>query len=368
MKKTSDPVRFAILGCGRMGRMHIERLRADGRGRAVALFDTQLEAIESLRSELAPDARGFTSFDDLLTQTEADAAIIGTPTSLHFDHIRACRARGWHVLCEKPLADRREHLLTLIDEGRGAGFQPARPFDHGQVKNLPHESTPILSVAYQRRSWPVYRVLRDEIQSGRWGAVRAVTSINSERWQQTIGGTWRDDPAINLGGFLGDAGSHKIDLAFFLTGLRPLDVFARNQTCGNRVEINSSLSARFEQDVLLTMHFTGHAQTFREDFHVHCEHADLLVRDWQIWLGRNNTLEPLPVTDPRWRAAMGVSPLTHPELDRLGNPVSGFLDQLLLGTPPIAPPECALPVFDFTQAALRSGRSGTVESVPGATA
>ena len=243
--------------------MHIERLIADGRGHAVALFDTQPDAVESLQRELAADATGFSDFDDLLSQTEADAAIIGTPTSLHFDHIRACRARGWHVLCEKPLADRREHLLTLIDESR---------------------SGPALSVAYQRRTWPIYRVLRDEIQSGRWGAVRTVTSINSERWQQTIGGTWRDDPAINLGGFIGDAGSHKIDLAFFLTGLKPLDVFARNQTCGSRVEIVSSLSARLEQDVLLTMHFTGHAQTFREDFHFHCEHADLLVRDWQIWL------------------------------------------------------------------------------------
>lgn len=325
-----------------MGRLHIERLIADGRGRTVALFDTQTDAVETLRRELAPDARGFTNFDDLLTQADADAAIIGTPTSLHFDHIRACRARGWHVLCEKPLADRREHLLTLIDEARRG---------------------PALSIAYQRRTWPVYRVLREEIQSGRWGAVRSVTSINSERWQQTIGGTWRDDPAINVGGFIGDAGSHKIDLAFFLTGLKPLDVFARNQTCGSRVEIVSSLSARLERDVLLTMHFTGHAQTFREDFHFHCEHADLLVRDWQIWLGRNNTLEPLRVADPRLQAAMGVSPLTHPELDRLGNPVSGFLDQLLLGTPPIAPPECALPVFDFTQAALRSGRSGAMELI-----
>ncbi len=363
MTDSPAPLRFAILGCGRMGRLHIERLIADGRGRVVALFDTQADAAESLRRELAPDACGFTKFEDLLTQTEVDAVIIGTPTSLHFDHIRACRARGWHVLCEKPLADRREHLLTLIDECRGAGFQPARSPVAGQVENLPHSNGPVLSVAYQRRTWPVYRVLRDEIQSGRWGAVRAVTSINSERWQQTIGGTWRDDPAINLGGFIGDAGSHKIDLAFFLTGLNPLDVFARNQTCGSRVEIVSSLSAQLERDVLLTMHFTGHAQTFREDFHFHCEHADLLVRDWQIWLGRKNTLEPLTVADQRMQAAMGISPLTHPELDRLGNPVSAFLDQLLLGAPPVAPPECALPVFDFTQAALRSGRSGAVEAV-----
>jgi len=69
----------------------------------------------------------------------------------------------------------------------------------------------------------------------------------------------------------------------------------------------------------------------------------------------------LKVANPTWQSALGVSPIGHPELDRIGNPVSGFLDQLLLGTAPLAPPECALPVFDFTQAVLRSGRSGTVE-------
>jgi len=334
---------FAILGCGRMGRMHVGRLLADGRGRVVALFDMDTNAIKALQRELAPDARGFTDLDDLLANTTADAAIICSPTSLHFEQIRACRARGWHVLCEKPLVNRREQIGSLIDDCRG--------------------NCPILSVAYQRRYWPVYRLLREEIQAGRWGAVRALTSINSERWQPAIGGTWRDDPTINLGGFLGDAGSHKIDAILFVTGLTPIDVFARSQTCGSRVEVVTSLSARLEQDVLLTMHFTGHAQTFREDLHLHCEEADLLLRDWQIGIGRNNSLEPLKVKEPRWTSALGLNPFAHPELDLLGNPVSGFLDQLLLGAAAAAPPECALPVFDFTQAVLRSSQSGVVERV-----
>ncbi len=343
MSPLEMPLRFVILGCGRMGRIHIGRLLADGRGRVVALFDMDTNAIEALQRELAPDARGFTDLDDLLANTTADAAIICSPTSIHFEQIRACRARGWHVLCEKPLVDRREHILSLIGECRSSG--------------------PILSLAYQRRYWPVYRLLLEEIRCGKWGTLRAVTSINSERWQQTIGGTWRDDPNVNLGGFLGDAGSHKIDAVFFATGLTPIDVFARSQTCGSRVEIVTSLSARLEQDVLLTMHFTGHAQTFREDLHLHCEEADLLLRDWQIWIGWNNSLEPLNVKEPRWQSALGLNPITHSELDLMGNPVSGFLDQLLLRTPAAAPPECALPVFDFTQAVLRSSQSGVVERV-----
>ncbi len=346
---------FVILGCGRMGRIHVQRLLADGRGRVVALFDKDTNAIEALQRELAPDTRGFTDFDDLLAKTTADAAIICSPTSLHFEQIRACRARGWHVLCEKPLVNRREHIVSLIEDCRSP-FPPL-------PKEGPGEIVPVLSVAYQRRYWPVYRLLREEIQCGKWGAVRAVTSINSERWQQTIGGTWRDDPTVNLGGFLGDAGSHKIDAIFFVTGLTPIDVFARSQTCGSRVEIVTSLSARLEQDLLLTMHFTGHAQTFREDLHLHCEEADLLLRDWQIWIGRNTSLEPLKVRETYWQSVLGLDPFAHPELDHLGNPVSGFLDQLLLRTPAAAPPECALPVFDFTQAVLRSSQSGAVERV-----
>src|SRR5438093_2827390 len=134
----TPPLRFAILGCGRMGRVHIERLRADGRGVVVAIYDTDRSVVDALRRELVPDASGFTSLDDLLQRTEADAAIIGTPTSWHFEQIRACRSAGWHVLCEKPLADRREHIQTLIEECRAGG------------------GGPVLSVAYQRRYWPVF--------------------------------------------------------------------------------------------------------------------------------------------------------------------------------------------------------------------
>jgi hypothetical protein len=40
------------------------------------------------------------------------------------------------------------------------------------------------------------------------------------------------------------------------------------------------------------------------------------------------------------------------------NPVSGLLDAIEGTTPNYCPPECALPVFDFTQAIFRSAASG----------
>src|SRR5207249_2486978 len=138
---------------------------------------------------------------------------------------------------------------------------------------------------------PLYRTLRREVQSGRYGAVQSVTTHNSERWQQTIAGTWRDDPQVNPGGFLGDAGSHKIDMLFHVTGLQPVEVFAHTDRCGSGVQIVTTISGRWSGDVSLSMNLIGNAQHWREDFQIHCAEADLAIRDNRLWIGRDNRFE-----------------------------------------------------------------------------
>lgn len=318
------PLRILVIGCGRMGRLHTERLHADGRARVTGLIETsQGRALaERLRDTLAPGATVSTDLADLLDRQTFDAAVVCTPTPFHFEQIAACRRRGLSILCEKPLTDTRERIEKLTAAANAGG--------------------PVLSVAYQRRYWAVYRKLRQEVQSGRWGPVRALTSNNAERWQQTIAGTWRDDPAVNVGGFVGDAGSHKIDIIFYVTGLKPVEVFARSDTCGSRVEVVTMVAARLEGGVPVSMNFIGNAESFGEDLHVHCAEADLLLRNGRLWIGRNNQLEPVDIT----------------EAD--ADPDAGFLDVLIDEADDLAPPACALPVYDFTQAILESGRTGQV--------
>ena len=317
-----ESLKFAILGCGRMGRWHAERLRADGRGMVVALFDEDRSAAESLRGEFAPDSSVVDSLDSLLDVDALDAVIVCTPTTAHIGQVQACRERGLHVLCEKPLANTRERIETLIEESQAG--------------------PPLLAVGYQRRHWATFRTLRREVLSGRWGRVHAVTSHNVENWQQSIAGTWRDDPAINPGGFITDAGSHKLDAVFYVTGLMPIDVVARTKKCGSRVEITATVAARLDGDVSLAMDFVGNAQYLAEDLHIHCEQADLMIRENRLWIGRDGCVEPFD------------------ELETESNPVSQFLDVLLDGAVNIAPADCALPVFDLTAAILESGDSGRV--------
>ena len=312
--------RFAIIGCGRMGRAHGQRLSEDARGEVVALCDPDLTMARQLNDNLPGKLRLFATADELLEHAELDAVVICTPTTAHRDQVLACRERGLAVLCEKPLAESRERIRELVSAVEVEG--------------------PIASLAYQRRYWSSYRTLKREVESGRWGAVRSVTSHNVEHWQQAIAGTWRDDPQVNIGGFVGDAGSHKIDIVFYVTGLAPVEVFARSWKCGSRVEVISSVSAILDGDVPLCMDFVGNAQYLGEDFHVHCERADLMIRDREVWIAENNHVHRIDNVEPD------------------SNPTIGFLDLLEGRSENIAPFSCALPVFNLTEAILESSRSG----------
>jgi predicted dehydrogenase len=313
-------VRLVIVGCGQIARLHVQRLRADPRATIVGLCDLDAAAAQRLESDLAPGAAVESDLPSLLDTCSPDATVICTPTLLHFEQVMECRRRGLAVLCEKPLADSRERIVALIDESQRGG--------------------PALVVSYQRRWESIYRTLRREVQSGRWGPVRSVTTHNAERWQQTIRGTWRDDPRLNPGGFLGDAGSHKIDMLFFITGLTPVEVFAHSDRRGSSVEIVTTVSGLLSGGVALSMSFIGDAQHWREDFHVHCADADLLIRENALWIGRNNRFEKFDDLEPG------------------SSPDAGFLDVITTGAPNEAPADCALPVFVFTQAVLESARSG----------
>lgn len=313
-------VRVALVGCGRIGQVHARRLADDGRAQLTVLIDPDREATESVARQFAPHAVPLTELPALFACDSVDAVVLCTPTGQHFEQVRTLRQHGWPVLCEKPLADSRERIVQLIDEA---------------------QTGPLLCLAYQRRCWATFRTLRREVQSGRWGALRAITLSAMERWQPTISGTWRDDPLQNPGGFLGDAGSHKLDMLFYLTGLRPsaktpLEITATTECRGSAVNIVAAANGRLGP-IALSLSFVGDAQQALEDFHLHCENADLLLREGTVWIARDNHAEPMTNLEPE------------------SDPDQAFLDCLLDGAENFAPADCALPVWELTQAILRQG-------------
>ncbi|MCA9039065.1 MAG: Gfo/Idh/MocA family oxidoreductase [Planctomycetaceae bacterium] len=316
-RQKNNQVHVGLIGCGRMGFHHAEELLKHPTAEITLLYDPDRNNAERLREKFNLSAVIVTEFEEITTVSPLDACLISSPTGLHFSQSRFCLEAGLAVLCEKPLAHDPTQIKELIELSR-------------------QNNTP-LSVAYQRRSSNEYRTLRREVLSGKWGKVRSISGHIIEDWQSTITETWRDDPKSNFGGFIGDAGSHKIDCLFYATGLEPEEVFAWTDRCGSQVEITAQVIARLSGDVQVSIDFIGNGQYLGEMIAIHCEKADVIVQDGHVYLATNDEKRELD------------------DLEPASTPVKEFLAMLLEGKENIAPPECAMPVYQMTRAIIESG-------------
>ncbi|HWC90059.1 MAG TPA: Gfo/Idh/MocA family oxidoreductase, partial [Pirellulales bacterium] len=245
-----NKIRVALIGCGAIARQHAQRLNTDGRVAIVACADPQREAAERLRDTLAPAAEVFDDEHALLARQPVDAVVISSPTQRHYEQACLALEAGLHVLCEKPLAGQREQIVELIERAARGGR--------------------VFAISHQRRYKSAYVTARRELtQRADWyGPVRQVHIYACERWQQSIAGTWRDDPAV-AAGYFGDAGIHQVDVTYFITGLRARRLVATSRPANSRVEVVTGVLAELTDGAGLTAHFVGNAQHWREDIHFH---------------------------------------------------------------------------------------------------
>src|SRR5215216_6174458 len=89
-------VSFAILGCGRIGRMHARNIKAHPRAELVGVYDVFAKAADEVAKDLG-------SVDDALNDPKIDAVFIASSTDTHFDLITSSAKAGKAVLCEKPI-------------------------------------------------------------------------------------------------------------------------------------------------------------------------------------------------------------------------------------------------------------------------
>ncbi len=315
----SPRVRLGLVGCGVIARRHGEALRGDGRVDWRFVCDPNLAAARSFGEAFAPAAEACTDFTTALARHPLDAVILCSPNALHYEQTIAALGQGLHVLCEKPLALRREHIDDIIHRSAQANR--------------------IVSVAHQRRYWSPYVTLRRELleRTDIYGRVRLVHLFLCENWSQTIVGTWRDDPSQNLG-YFGDAGIHLIDVLDFVAGLRARRLYAVSDRRNRRVEIATRVVAELTDGVELSANFIGDAGHFREELNFHGERADLLLRDGNLLRCRDGRVEPLTDLEPN------------------SNPAPAFIDAVLANRPTVSPPEVAIPILGWNTAVMESIR------------
>lgn len=94
-------VRIAVLGIGRIGRMHAENIAAHPRATLAGVYDIHTPAAEDVAQALSVPR--FESVEQVLASPDVDAVLIATSTATHADLIEQSVAANKAILCEKPI-------------------------------------------------------------------------------------------------------------------------------------------------------------------------------------------------------------------------------------------------------------------------
>jgi 1,5-anhydro-D-fructose reductase (1,5-anhydro-D-mannitol-forming) len=191
-------IRWGIIGCGDVTEVK------SGPGFAKA-DRSALVAVMRRNGALARDyaqrhgvARWYDDAAALIADPEVDAVYVATPPNAHKEYTIAAAAAGKPVYVEKPMALDAGECDAMIAACRAAGVP--------------------LFVAYYRRALPRFLKVKELIDSGAIGDVRAVTITLYRQYEPPAALPWRINPAISGGGLFVDLAAHTLDLLDFILG------------------------------------------------------------------------------------------------------------------------------------------------------
>ncbi|WP_298124005.1 Gfo/Idh/MocA family oxidoreductase [Brevundimonas sp.] len=191
-------VRFALVGCGRIAKSHLDALAKHADScELVDVCDVDPRALQAAAE--ATGARPHASLSAMLAATDADAVILTTPSGQHPGQAIEVARAGRHVVSEKPMATRYEDGLAMV-----------RACDEAGVR---------LFVVKQNRRNATLQLLKRAMTQRRFGRIYMVTLnvfwtrpqdyYDAAPWR----GTWEWD-----GGALMNQASHYVDLLDWLIG------------------------------------------------------------------------------------------------------------------------------------------------------
>jgi predicted dehydrogenase len=194
MKRT----KFAIVGCGSIGKRHIAVIDAEERAQVVAICDVNPDTARE-QAMLYDGLPVFTNYSQMLTEVDADIISIATPHALHADMAIEALEAGFDVLVEKPMALTVSDCQRMNDAAKRTGMR-------------------LWVVKQNRHNVPV-RLAKDVIDKGMLGKIFMIKcDILWNRYQGYYDDSpWRGNKALE-GGALFTQASHFIDLLIWWCG------------------------------------------------------------------------------------------------------------------------------------------------------
>jgi len=287
-------LKVGLIGIGFMGRGHLDNyIRLEKEGfpvKLTAICDIDPEKFKNIFVKGNIDVGTgtydfskyhlYTDMDEMFEKEDLDYVDIALPTYLHAEATVKALNKGFHVLCEKPMALNSDECRQMIEAAK--------------------KNDKKLMIAQCLRFWPAYEYLKDICVSGRFG--RAVSAYffrggSPPRWSYQNWLLQKD----KSGGCLLDQHIHDVDMINWLFGMpEKVSTIGRNVIPGSGYDAVSTnyiypngLVVNAQDDWTLEGDF-GFDMIFRVNF----EKGNLVFEKGKLTVNPNDGRGFVPELDP----------------------------------------------------------------------
>ena len=180
-------IKFAILGMGRIGKVHADTIQANSNAELAAIHDPINNEINRLQKRYSCQQM---SLDDITNDDQIKGILICTPTDTHVDLIKRFLYTKKAVFCEKPLDLNLRKVKKLVQ--------------------LVSESKSQVMLGFNRRFDPHFAKLKAHLTKKEIGVIEQITITSRDPNPPTI------EYIKQSGGIFKDMAIHDLDMAVFL--------------------------------------------------------------------------------------------------------------------------------------------------------
>lgn len=169
-------INIALLGAGRIGKMHAGLIAAAENASLLYVYDTYGPSAQGVASRYNCEIAE--SLETILNDSRVDAVLIATATDTHVNLITQSALAGKAILCEKPI----DLSTELVEQC---------------WKQIKHCNVPI-QIGFNRRFDPTHSTLKQTINNGQIGELQQVIitsrdpDIAPSEYLRSSGGIFRD--------------------------------------------------------------------------------------------------------------------------------------------------------------------------------
>ncbi len=290
--------------------------------------------------------RSYSRVDDLLAKERIDAVIVSSSANLHFHDAYAALDNGRHVLIEKPMtmtAAEAEDLACLAKK-RDLQLLVSCPWHYtahaGEAKRL-----------VRKRELGDIRMLSILMTNPINDLLRGTNTrpTHGQPYMHPRRGTY-SDPKVAGAGQIYTQVCHAAAYLTFLTGARPMEVFARFHNDGAVLDIYDTVNLRMDDGSIASIASTGATSLERRDFEVRVFGTKgILFLD--LWRGK---MEFVPLQgEPR-----SYPQLLQEEIYPHKAPARNLIESILDPQANLAPAEIGVAAMEVIEGACRSAQRG----------